>query len=181
LLHNALEKAGKSLRGKGNGVEEFEGGTQTLADVPTGQSPEGRSAHEKATQDEEQKLQQEKAAEESKIPKTANEVHDKIQKTLVHFRKAAKAQYFPNNTFRVGSGDFFVETASNNYIFPTHLAQDKFSYSLGSSVPTQVISQGRKKLKENFLEAAQDPVQEQKRKELQEAEAKLSRMLARNI
>jgi hypothetical protein len=60
-----------------------------------------------------------KSGKESKIKQLGNIIHQKLSKAQIAYSNAARGEYYPNNTFKVGpGGDFFVCQINNYYIVP---------------------------------------------------------------
>lgn len=72
--------------------------------------------------------------EDSKKAKDKSKtIHQRIAATQRKYARAAQARHVPNNTFGEGSGDYFIETASNYYIVKKQEGIDNYSYTLGRS------------------------------------------------
>jgi hypothetical protein len=53
------------------------------------------------------------------VVQEAETLHKRIMKLIKVYQTACKAQTYPKDTFKAGSGNYFVGTGNNFYIYPT--------------------------------------------------------------
>ena len=130
LLYAALELVASKSEDGGM----YEGGSSTEFDEARKNNLDSNDLSpekQRKESEQEKKLKEKKDEEDQKLMKESKNVHDKIAITQNKYRRASKAKHVPSNTFNEGSGDFFVETASNYYIVPTSRGMSEYFYTLG--------------------------------------------------
>jgi hypothetical protein len=114
-------------------------------------------AREPREAEEKEKHGEIRSKEDQILKDESKRIHEKISAAQRKYANACKAEFVPQNTFGVGSGDFFVETASNYYIVPKDEGITNYYYAIGPSTPRQVLEFISKKIGEvNYSESEKD-------------------------
>jgi hypothetical protein len=125
LVYKALEQVAE---------ENYKGGKkQASFDARKPEDPT-KEINSATVDEEKEKLDAEGEADRKKIESESKGVHRKVSLTQSKYRQASKAQFYPNNTFKEGTGSFFVETDSNFYVYPDSAARGAFRYKKGQYV-----------------------------------------------
>ncbi|MBD2535945.1 hypothetical protein H6G97_44120, partial [Nostoc flagelliforme FACHB-838] len=78
-------------------------------------------------------LERSRADRETTIKQEGNKIHQELTKAQIAYSVASQAEFYPNNTFKVGGGNFFVCQVNNYYIVPTFKADQVYDYYLKSA------------------------------------------------
>jgi hypothetical protein len=76
------------------------------------------------------------------VVQEAETLHKRIMKLIKVYQTACKAQTYPKNTFKAGSGNYFVGTGNNFYIYPTDKIEttEAFDYRLNGKLLNDVLN-----------------------------------------
>ncbi|MHC5753793.1 MAG: eCIS core domain-containing protein [Nostoc sp.] len=113
-ISNQSEKTGKL-----SGVKDPRGAIEN----PTAETPRR----------DRELLERSRADRETTIKREGNKIHQELAKAQIAYSVASQAEFYPNNTFKVGGGDFFVCQVNNYYIVPTDKADKVYDYYLKSA------------------------------------------------
>ena len=118
LLESSRYQSQKT--GKSSGVIDPRG---AAIENPTAETP----------QRDRELLERSRANREATIKQEGNKIHHELAKAQIAYSVASQAEFYPNNTFKVGGGDFFVCQVNNYYIVPTSKADPIYDYYLKSA------------------------------------------------
>ncbi|MEG4634837.1 hypothetical protein QUB56_35765, partial [Microcoleus sp. AR_TQ3_B6] len=133
LLYKALEKVAAESYSGGK-ASSFSDDKKPIAQEDF--SPEARARREAEEREKHAEIQ---SKEDEILKEKSKRIHEKISAAQRKYANACKAEFVPQNTFGVGSGEFFVETASNYYIVPKEEGITNYFYAIGGSKPGEVL------------------------------------------
>ena len=137
LLYDALKKLGAAYY-KGFSKEEIRNdtirGATARGTISRGRNPRGsystEDTSERTQATDQNLLKQARNEREAQIQQKGNKIHQELAKAQIAYSTASQAEFYPNNTFRVGAGYFFVCQMNNYYIVPNSAAQGQYKYFL---------------------------------------------------
>lgn len=80
---------------------------------------------------EAEQLENARQGREAQIQAESSAIHQALAKAQIAYSTAAQATHYPNNTFRVNGGRFFVDQNNNYYLLPADRAEPVYTYMVG--------------------------------------------------